>query len=482
MNIKLLIVVLYMALMIAISVWSTWKIKNQGASGYLLAGKSVPWLLLATMVMGLSIGGTATTGVAQNAYQYGISAGWYGVSVAVAVLAFAAVVMKKAHRYNFGTAAEIFGRAFDKPEGFLCVLTSVIQHIGLYSLQIISGGAVLYGLLPGVFSLTSAQIVTAVIFLVISLLGGYLGAVMVNLINTLLIYIGLFIATFTSLGSVDGWGNLTMSLQAASPDVPWTNLISGAGIVTILSWMLTQVINGLANQPHFQLVASAKNYKNAKIGIVVGAILMLPVGFLCAVVGMVARIRFPELLASGETSSAFTMVVGAMHPLVGGLVLAGLWAAVVSTAIALNSGVQMLGVHVLIKEFFAPNMKDKTEVMLSRIFVVIVTLVSLFLALMVSEIVSLFMTVATFVVPQGVLLLLMFHFPKVVKKSSCVVSLIATLAAIVAWYLFPALHVFRELAYFVVVVTLACVVICYLVDKRPVDYSKVFVERDVQNS
>lgn len=51
MNVKLLIVVLYMALMIAISVWSTWKIKNQGASGYLLAGKSVPWLLLAIVAM-----------------------------------------------------------------------------------------------------------------------------------------------------------------------------------------------------------------------------------------------------------------------------------------------------------------------------------------------------------------------------------------------------------------------------------------------
>lgn len=480
MNIKLLIVILYMIAMIAISAWSTWKIRNEGASGYLLAGKGVPWVLLATMVMGLSIGGTSTTGVAQNAYGYGISAGWYGVSIAVGVLVFAALIMKKAYKYNFGTSAEIFGRAFSKPEGFLCAVFGTIVMIGMYALQIISGGSVLYGLLPDVFNMASAQIVTAVIFLVISLLGGYMGAIMVNLLNTALIYIGLIAAMVSSLSKVGGLGSLTETLYTLEPETPWTNGIAGAGLVVVVSWILTQVLNGMANQSHFQVIASAKNYKHAKWGVVIGAILIIPTGFMCAIVGMVARVNFPELAENGMTSAAFTMVVSQMNPVIGGIILASLWAAVVSTAVGFTSGASMLVSQVLIKQFFFPSISDKAQVVISRLVVILMTAFALFVALQVSGIVSFFMLIANFIVPQGVLIVLMFHFPGAVRKSTCIVSLIATVVAIVAWNLIPALHIFRELIYLVAVVTVLCALICRLVDKRPVDYARVFDEAHAQ--
>lgn len=480
MEVKIAIVIVYMIAMFGISAWSTWKIKNQGSSGYLLAGKSVPWILLATMAIGISIGGTTTTGVAQYGYSYGLSAGWYGVATVVAFLAFMAIAMKKSYKYNFSTSAEIFGRAFSKPEGFLCALFGIVVMIGMYALQIISGGAVLYGLLPEVFTMTSARVVTTIVFLVISLLGGYMGAVMVNLLNTILIYVGLILAVISALNSAGGWSNLVAALDTAAPEVPWTSPVAGAGLVVIISWILTNTINGIANQAHFQLVGSAKDYKSAKRGLLVGALCILPTGFLCAIIGMVARVQFPQLAETGMTSAAFTMVVSQMSPLIAGFVLAGLWAAVVSTAIGFTSGTSMLITGVLVKQYIKSDVSDRAQLIMSRIIVVLMSAFALFIALRVMSIVSFFMTIATFIVPQGVLVFLMFHFPKTVKRSSCIVSLIATLLAIICWNLVPALHIFRELPYLVVIVTVVCAALCALFDRRSIEYSRVFVEESAQ--
>jgi SSS family solute:Na+ symporter len=67
MNVPLLIVVAYVCCLVAISFFSIKLVKND-AMGFLLAGRSWPWYMVAFMLTGLAIGGASTLGCAQMAY------------------------------------------------------------------------------------------------------------------------------------------------------------------------------------------------------------------------------------------------------------------------------------------------------------------------------------------------------------------------------------------------------------------------------
>ena len=54
--------------------------------GYLLAGRGLPTVVVATMLAGLAVGGASTIGVAERAYSVGISAGWYNAAWAAGAL------------------------------------------------------------------------------------------------------------------------------------------------------------------------------------------------------------------------------------------------------------------------------------------------------------------------------------------------------------------------------------------------------------
>jgi Na+/proline symporter len=71
---------------------------------------------------------------------------------------------------------------------------------------------------------------------------------------------------------------------------------------------------------------------------------------------------------------------------VAGLVLAGLWAADVSTASALLIGSATLVVGDLIKRFVAPDLKEREERIISRISVLVLSIITYLLALSVSGI------------------------------------------------------------------------------------------------
>ena len=79
MEIAIAILVVYMVSIVLISAFAgklSKKVSNKTLAGFLLAGQSMPWWLVAFMVCGIAVGGASTVGVAQNAYTAGMSAGW----------------------------------------------------------------------------------------------------------------------------------------------------------------------------------------------------------------------------------------------------------------------------------------------------------------------------------------------------------------------------------------------------------------------
>ena len=73
--VAMIIVVLYMVILLAISWYSTKYLQKKDSASFLFAKKAMSWPLVAMIVSGCAIGGSATLGVAEKAYTHGISAG-----------------------------------------------------------------------------------------------------------------------------------------------------------------------------------------------------------------------------------------------------------------------------------------------------------------------------------------------------------------------------------------------------------------------
>lgn len=86
MNIQLVIIILYICVLFGISIYV--KRRTESSTGFMFAGRKLTTLLVATNIAGTAVGAASTIGVAENAFQFGISAGWYNVAWSAGAVLF----------------------------------------------------------------------------------------------------------------------------------------------------------------------------------------------------------------------------------------------------------------------------------------------------------------------------------------------------------------------------------------------------------
>ncbi len=194
--IPILIVVLYVAVLFAVTAWARRLTARDGGGmvAYLLAGRGLPYWVAAALLTGLAVGGVSTIGTAEWAYQHGISAGWYNAAWASGAFVLALGAARRYRRFEITTLPELFECHYGVTARVLGVIGQLVIQIVITALQYVAGGAILRALLPGVFSQFSGMVVTAVVFVGITLIGGFWAAGLTNVINVTVIYIGLVLA------------------------------------------------------------------------------------------------------------------------------------------------------------------------------------------------------------------------------------------------------------------------------------------------
>jgi SSS family solute:Na+ symporter len=248
------------------------------------------------------------------------------------------------------------------------------------------------------------------------------------------------------------------------------------GIFPILAWFVTMLLQGIPNAGIMQTVIASKTPGDAKKGVIFAAILMAPVGFMAAMFGIMAASKFPGLESS---ALALPSIVMALPPLVGGLLLSGLWAADVSTATGLMVSLSTMGTRDIVVRHIKPDMTDKQQLTLSKVLIAACTVAAYIMATTVSGVLSALMAALTIFSPFAILMTGMFLFPKTVKKSSGWVTLIAGLIAFVlAKYMMPSLAILGQPIYTVTIVSLVAYLIAFMVDKNQAPVSELFEEQE----
>lgn len=426
--IPLTIVCVYILLLYAIT-WLTRRLSRGGMISYLLAGRSLPFWVVAPLLTGLAIGGASTIGVAESAYKNGLSAGWYNAAWAAGAILVGLVAARRYRKMEVSTIPEFFERHYNVSGRILGVAGQLVLQIVITSLQYVAGGAILSSLLPDVFTFQSGMLVTAVVFVGITLIGGFWAAGLTNIINVVLIYAGVVLGALLAVGKVGGFGTLLEKLPAGHPGLN----LGAIGWPLIGAWFMVMCTMTFSVQSVVQISFAARDSMSARKGFIMGGLIILPVGFISAVIGLAATVLHPDIIAT----EALPRTVLSLSPLVSGLVLAGLWAADVSTASALLIGSATLVVGDVIKRFFSPGLTEKSEKVISRTAVLVLSVFTYLLAVSVSGILNTLLLGLTLTTAYTLVTLATLFCPGLCRISHATWTLLTAMAALVVWLVFP---------------------------------------------
>jgi SSS family solute:Na+ symporter len=187
-----------------------------------------------------------------------------------------------------------------------------------------------------------------------------------------------------------------------------------------------------------QISFAAKDPSSAKKGFILGGLLIFPVGFISALIGMAATILHPGIVAT----EALPRTVLSLSPVVAGLVLSGLWAADVSTASALLVGCATLVVGDLIKRFFAPDLKERGERTVSKVSVLILSVFTYLLAVTVSGIIKTLLIGLSLTTAYTLVTLMTLFWPRVCRRGHATWTLLLSMLGLGLWLIFPQLPSF----------------------------------------
>ena len=344
-----------LAAIVGLSVWSGTRVRKDGKI-------SAP--VVAGLIMGTLVGGSSTVGTAQLAYNYGMSAWWFTLGAGIACLFLALVYVKPLRRAGCSTLVGIIRLEFGDATGMLAsILSAVGTFINIIS-QLISATAVIAVVAPALG--TEIAVAIAVLFMILYVIfGGTKGAGFVGIVKMALLYVSVLACGGLVLHMVGG--EFLGIVKTIPAETKFFSLFA-RGVSTDGGACLSLILGVLTTQTYAQAVLSAKSDKAGVQGALISAVLIPPIGIGGILVGLYMRANaalYPGLTAK---TALTTFVTAHMHPILAGVILGGLFIAVVGTGAGLALGISSVIHNDIVKRL---SRKEKPAD-LSKLWIVLV--------------------------------------------------------------------------------------------------------------
>ena len=380
---------IYLAGMLLIGFWA-WR-RTSDASDYFLGGRSLgPWP--SALSAGASdMSGWLLLGLPGYAFASGVEAFWLAGGLLAGTWLNWLFLARRLRVYsvtagNALTLPEFFTNRFRDKSGMLQVVSAFF--ILLFFLFYTSSGLVAGGkLFETVFGLDYAWAVAAGTLCIISytLFGGFLAVSWTDLVQGLLMVAALLIVPVIAIQQDSSELSILQQVENYNPELlnPFTaadgTALSWIAIVSLAAWGL-----GYFGQPHilarFAGIRSQQDVPKARrIAVSWSGFSMLG----AIMVGMVGMLYLRGLNATpGDGETIFMILVNALfHPVIAGILLAAIMAAIMSTA----DSQLLVSSSALAEDFYKAILRkdaSSEEVLLvGRIAVVLISLVALTLAM-----------------------------------------------------------------------------------------------------
>ncbi|PWJ34739.1 sodium:solute symporter family protein [Fibrobacter succinogenes] len=377
------------------------KVKN--FDDYVVAGRkqSSPFVFMS--LMATVLGASATVGIAARAESIGFAAFWW---LAVGTIGFwfqAAFLSKPVHDLDVRTLPEIAEKTVGKTGRKLVALIIAVSWIGIIAAQF-AAVAGFIGLVLGHDAGTQSVLITAVIVIVYTLLGGQLSVVRTDALQFGILTLGFFAAAVYLFGGFSGAENA--ALQAAGNLTASSSTAGNAGLATFGNFNLLNEKFGASDLAIMLFTIGgayflgpdvisrnlvAKNATSARKAVVAGSFAILAFSVIIVLLGMWAATYAPAT-AGSTTNPLFRLASGVLPLPLAALLSVGLLSALLSSAdtCLINSAA-----------IFGSDILNTRRISVVRISVVVIGIIATYLALQGKDIIGL-LTMAYSVYTPGI--------------------------------------------------------------------------------
>ncbi len=372
----------YLALIVGIGVYAS-RYSSRGITEYFIGGRKINRFVVALSAVVSGRSAWLLLGVTGMAYARGPSAIWavlgYILVEIFLFLYYGRRLRNFTEKRNCITIPDFFAERFSDDNGRLrmtIVAIFLIFMIGYISSQFVAGGKAFasgFGL-----ETHTGILITAIIVLVYTVVGGFLAVSLTDMFQAIFMMLALVILPFVAILNYGGLVELLITLQEMDSIYIDPFAISAGAAIGFLGIGL-----GSPGNPHIlSRYMSVDDPRQMRVVAVVGTIWNVLMAWGAVFIGLAGRVYFPEaeMLPAADTENLFPMLAQLhLHPVLFGVVLASIFAAIMSTAdsqllVAASSVVRDLYEKIIRK---GEDVSQKRLVLYSRIVVFVIVVLAL---------------------------------------------------------------------------------------------------------
>src|SRR6202789_1526008 len=350
--------------LLSVAIYRAIRVKTK--TDYLLAGRSLPALVLVLTLLTSWIGAGSLFAGAENAYKNGFAALWQpaGGWVALLLIYF---IAPRARKFAQFTLPDLLEARYNQTARVLGTIAILFAYVAITSYQFKGGGNVLHLIFPDSLTPEQGTWIIAIFVIATTAMAGMSSVAYMDVAIGSLVTVICVIATPMLLAKAGGWSGLHTALPATHFQV-----LGNLTLVRALEFLVPPMLLMLGNQVMYQKFFSAKSERDARISVIgwiVGTVVLETLIVGIAVMGS-------ALYPTGEVARQPYEIIPytARHGLpafMGALLLGAVFAKVISTASNYLFSPSSNLIEDVFVRYMAPNASNKQVLIFSRLAVVL---------------------------------------------------------------------------------------------------------------
>jgi len=371
------VLAIIVAALLAVAIYRTSRVKT--TADYLVAGRSLPALVLVLTLLTSWIGAGSLFAGAENAYRNGFAALWQpaGGWLGLLLIYF---IAPRARKFAQITLPDLLEARYNQTARVLGTLAILFAYIGITSYQFKGGGDVLHLIFPNEVTPELGTFIIAAFVIVTTALAGmssvaYMDVAIGSLVTTICI-----IAAPYLLARTGGWSGLHSLLppQYFQPLGNFRLDANGAeqpvamGIIRGLEFLVPTMLLMLGNQVMYQKFFSARSERDARISVVGWIVGTVVLETLIVAIAVFGRALYPtgEVAHHPREIIPYTARNG-LPALLGAILLGAVFAKVISTASNYLFSPATNLINDVFVRYMMPNASHRRVLIVSRLAVVL---------------------------------------------------------------------------------------------------------------
>ncbi|WP_181348057.1 sodium:solute symporter [Thalassobacillus sp. CUG 92003] len=425
----IIIIAIYFVFLFGLSLFVNRNVKTY--EDYNVAGRSTSLMPLVLTFVGTAIGGSILLGYMTKGYQFGMGQQWLAIGFTLTSIVIAAFLLKRIRllgkKYNMVTMGDFTALRFGEGARVPTVLSILCAYSAITGMQFVAIATILK--LTIGLSITTGILISWALLTLKTYFGGLKSVMWQDAIHGTIQTVGIFFLLVVIMVMVGDWGALAVQARNAEGG----NMLSIFNISPseFLVYMLTIGAYQFVRQDLWQRFWAAKDDKVAKTGFWIAIVL----GFLTAAVTIVIGFlgKYGLNITGIDSSLIYYEIIGQILPF--SLVVVML-IALLATVISCADSFFLAAASSVVNDIVKPRLgdvNDKKMLLYSRLSVVVVSIISLLLALYIPQLVTLWIT-GTAMLVSGMLAPVLFGlFWRKTTKAAGLAAMWIGLIIAVGW-------------------------------------------------